>query len=786
MEAFMLSIILSTVIMSVVLPNSVEIETIEAGQQAVVDISSGSGWVRILEDEYVCLSLSVTDGIQLKAFDVNGDILCQSESGSDMILSAFADYWFYVQLIRADGYLSSSARIDVEEVFSSELSPATRVEGTLGRNVMARTYTYSPGSAGRWTFRLEGTGGTDLDLEVYGPNMSLWGSSMSLEGFETVTVPVLAGEEVTAVVSRYGKTGSGEYEFSVEPSGQFPEFDPWGMSESITPGEIHRYLIPEHESSFFLDLAILTRGADIDLMIRDESGEYLMGSQSYSSIETLLLDPTGNDVVADVILFDTGENDIVSYEMYTREPGSLSNTIPVKEVVNIGSGSNLPVGFSSIHGGLYRISANFEKTRDGDVKVFRGAGEPAVTFATSRGNEEFLLYVSEGETVWIDPFFADTETSGYATVRITGADAIEMEGEYSGVISRDVPAEYFTVHADPETILDIALTGEDREVDLDLFVTGPDMDLIAEGWLSNVDAAGDEAVEVYAEESSEYGITVYLYDRDGETPFNLEVNRIERTNLAGPSPEPEIWAISAGISGYSSSADILNRASMDAVEMYYFLIEEQGVEPDHVILLVDALATSEEFMGGISSLLRSAGPEDKVIIFYSGHGDQSHPGSGGSEEPDSANEYLCLYDDDISDDRMASLIDSLAVSPVFLFFDACFSGGFVNDFSEGSNVLILTAAREDLSVSERILTPILLQGSRGDADSNGNGYVSALELMTYIDEKLQLICPECDAELSENTYVCPDCGAVLKGDNAVPRPQQGMFLIEDIELWKVR
>ena len=135
---------------------------------------------------------------------------------------------------------------------------------------------------------------------------------------------------------------------------------------------------------------------------------------------------------------------------------------------------------------------------------------------------------------------------------------------------------------------------------------------------------------------------------------------------------------------------------------------------------------------------------------------------------------------------MASLIDSLAVSPVFLFFDACFSGGFVNDFSAGSNVLILTAAREDLSVSERILTPILLQGSRGDADSNGNGYVSALELMTYIDEKLQLICPECDAELSENTYVCPDCGAVLKGDNAVPRPQQGMFLIEDIELWKVR
>jgi len=786
MEAYMLSILLSSVILSVALPNSTEIKTISAGQQATVNVSSGEGWVRILEDDYVCLRLSVPDGIKLKAFDENGDILCQSESGSDMILSAFADYWFYVQLVCVDGYSSISAEIDVEEVSPTELFPDDDVEGALGRNMMAETFTFTPDSPGRWTFRLEGTGGTDIDLEVYGTNMSLWGSSMSLGGFETVTVSVLPGEEVTVVVIRYGKSGSGEYMFSVEPSGRFPEFDPSGLTESITPDEIHRYLIPGHESSFFLDLAILSSGADIDLIIRDASGEYLMGSESYASIETLLLPPTRNDVVADVILFDTGENETVSYEMYTREPGPFFNIIPVKEVMNIDSGSNLPVGFSPIQGGLFRISANFEKTRDGDVRVFREAGEPAVTFATSRGNEEFLLYVSRGDTVWVDPFFSDMQTTGYATVRIARADAIEVEGEYSGVISKDLQAEFFTAHAESETILDIGLTGEDREVDLDLFVTGPDFDLIAEGWLSNVDAAGDEAVEVYVEDSAEYGITVYLYDRRGQTPFRLEVNRIERTALAEPSPSEEIWAISAGISGYSSSADILNRASMDAVEMYNFLIEDQGVEPDHVILLVDAMATSEEFLSGISSLLSSAGPEDKVVVFYSGHGDQSYPGSGGSEEPDSANEYLCLYDDEISDDQIASLVDSLAVSPVFFFFDACHSGGFVNDFSTGSNVLILTAAREDMSVSERILTPILLQGSRGDADSNGNGYVSGLELMTYIDDKLQLICPECDAELTENTYVCPECGAVLKGDNAVPRPQQGMFLNEDVELWKIR
>ena len=301
-----------------------------------------------------------------------------------------------------------------------------------------------------------------------------------------------------------------------------------------------------------------------------------------------------------------------------------------------------------------------------------------------------------------------------------------------------------------------------------------------------MDAAGDEAVEVYAEEDAEYGITVYLYDRDGETAYSLRVNRIGRTELASPSPLPETWALCAGISGYPSSADVLNRASMDAVEFYDFLTGDQGVPADHVILLVDAMSTAEEFTTGMARLLERAGREDRVVVFYSGHGDRSHPGSGGPEEADSANEYLCLYDDDVSDDQVAAMVDSLASAPVFLFFDACHSGGFVNDFAPGSQVMVLTAAREDLSVSERILTPILLRGSRGDADSDGNGYVSALELMDYIDERLQLICPECDSELTSNMTVCPQCGAILKGDDAVPRPEQGMFLTDDVELWRVR
>ncbi|MBD3276810.1 MAG: hypothetical protein GF388_00770, partial [Candidatus Aegiribacteria sp.] len=363
------------------------------------------------------------------------------------------------------------------------------------------------------------------------------------------------------------------------------------------------------------------------------------------------------------------------------------------------------------------------------------------------------------------------------------ADAAEVHGSFSGNISENSPTALFVTHAEAETILDIGLSGADREVDLDMFVSGPGVDLVAEGWLSNTDAAGDEAIEVYANKSADYGITVYLYDREGETSYSLETEGIERVPLAEPSPDPETWAVVAGISGYSDAADILNRASMDAVEVYDFLVDEQSVPENHVVLLVDALATEDNFVQSVVSVLKKAGEEDRIVVFYSGHGVQSYPGSGGPEEEDSANEYICLYDNDVSDDRIAALVDSLAEAPVFLFLDACHSGGFTNDFDAGDDVLVLTAAREDLSVSERILTPILLRGSRGDADGDGNGYVSGLELMEYVDLQLQLICPECDAELEPGTLVCPECGAVLKGDNAVPRPQQGNFLVEDVPLW---
>lgn len=137
----------------------------------------------------------------------------------------------------------------------------------------------------------------------------------------------------------------------------------------------------------------------------------------------------------------------------------------------------------------------------------------------------------------------------------------------------------------------------------------------------------------------------------------------------------------------------------------------------------------------------------------------------------------------MTDDDLVELVSASHAGEVLLFLDACHSGGFVNDFEAFDNVLLLTAAAENNSVSERILTPILLNGSRGAADENGDGLITALELMVYVSGRLGRICPVCDFEVPEGATVCPECGEKLKGHNAIQEPEQGLFLDGQSVLW---
>lgn len=765
----------------VVLPDPGDIPTLTAGESAIITRGGdGYGWVRILEDDYICLLISTDSPAHLAVYDDSGDLLVATSPGEDALVSAFSDYWFNV---RVDPGGSDQLTLYVDEEPATTLGSSGPTEGVLSISRMARAYTFVPSSRGRWQIALTGEGTTDLDLEVYGPRMNIWTAGYSGDGNEKVLFNALSAETLTVVVSRYNKSGSGEYILEASRVGDFRRLDgTWtGLLES--DNAIQRVLIAPRPEPAFLHLSCGEPGADIDLLVMDGNGEKLWSASSYSADEALLLRAGNEDIVAQVVAWDFADADRLRFSL-SVEPLTVTGMESASSVVQH-VGEDPPIGFTPGNEGFFVVEAIFDKFRDGEVSLFRNSGEPSIVFSTERGDERFLAWIGEGDTVWLYPYFQETDRAGACTLSISPISPPNVDGFVSGVIGGDVHEAFYTASVTDDAILVIRLEGDERETDLDMLVSGENYDLTAEGWLSSVDDAGDESVALSALKGTVFGVTVYGYERDSEGGYSLTVQQIPRTPLNEGSGDMETWALLAGISGYMASVDVLSRASMDALDFYTFLTVDQEIPSDHVILLVDAMATADAFRSSLRELLSRAGPEDRVIVFFSGHGTQYEPGSGGAEELDSANECICLYDEDIEDDWLAEVISEQASAPVLLFVDACNSGGLVNDFTPGSNVLILTAAREDRSVSERVLTPILLEGCRGGADRDQDGVVSASELTDYVDERLQRICPDCDVELVSGSAMCPDCGAVLKGENRVPRPEQGMFLSEDLQLWLV-
>lgn len=766
MDPFVLAAILGGV-----LPPASEVPLMLSGESRSVVLENGSAWVRILEQDYVFLRISSDPAASLTAYDESGEALAASEHGG-LLLSAFADYWFFVEITGTPG---STVEISVSDKAPVPMGSSFVQSGSVSANEMSEAFSFVPPREGTWRFELDGTSATDLDLDVYGTGMDLWAGGYSTEGDETAQVCAMPSDTLVVVVSRYNKAGDGAFSLTATRTGAFPTLSGTRTGTLDGSNYVARFRVAASDLRRMLDLGSSSESGDIDLALYGIDGEYLAGSSTYSCQEALLLPGGGAGYIAEVRAYDFGESDRIRYEISETDGLEAVRGERLDTLVTLSSGRSFVVGITPPSDCMLEIDAIFEKTRDGDFTVFRSDGPPVVSLTTERGDERLALWVEGGDTLWVSPGFAGNVDATDCRLTISPSRPSVLSGTVRGQLDPSAPVAFFQARSEAGAVLSIRLRGAERETDFDLFVSGPGLDRMAQGWVSSADAAGDEEISFHTDEAATYVVTVYTYERNGEGPFSISTEIIPDEPLAAPGGPGETWAVIAGISGYPSAADVLDRASMDALDFYRFLVTGQGVDPDHIILLVDATATAGAFRSAVGEALSAAGEGDLLYVFFSGHGGQDVTGSGGSEEADGTDETICLYDEDISDDWLAGTLSGNAAR-VVLLADACHSGGMVNDFGEDSNVLVLTAAREDLSVSERILTPILLDGAGGEADDDGNGLVTAGELADYVDERLQLVCPVCDATIDPRTAVCPDCGSVLKGENRVPRPEQGVFV----------
>ena len=218
----------------------------------------------------------------------------------------------------------------------------------------------------------------------------------------------------------------------------------------------------------------------------------------------------------------------------------------------------------------------------------------------------------------------------------------------------------------------------------------------------------------------------------------------------------ESWALIIGINKYEN-VNRLNFAVNDANVIKKLLIEKYGFPEKNIRFLTDKQATKNNIMAAFNEILLTAGDQDRVVVFYAGHGDTYKLPGGGDMG------YLIPVDGYASKEKifltsipMSSIeqISTMSAAKHILFLvDACYGGLTLNTRSLGKEQTpeylekmtkqkgrqVITAGGKDEQVMEKAewghsaFTKSLISGLENDlADTNYDGIISGEELGTYI------------------------------------------------------
>lgn len=218
---------------------------------------------------------------------------------------------------------------------------------------------------------------------------------------------------------------------------------------------------------------------------------------------------------------------------------------------------------------------------------------------------------------------------------------------------------------------------------------------------------------------------------------------------------PKTYAIVVGVSEYSklSNSSQLNFADDDALMMVDYLRTWDNIE---IQLFTNGNATNKDLIGSkIAKALNIAKANDKVIIYFSGHGDINNLDNDG---------YLLLSNVDKPTDVEYTFSDALPIKhiksrvrkasernvQVYLIFDACKSG-FANEETQVSNVLqraengvlMLSSKSNQLSeehadIEHGVFTYYLVNGMKGLADFDNNSLIEKNELEKYVYDNIKI------------------------------------------------
>lgn len=206
------------------------------------------------------------------------------------------------------------------------------------------------------------------------------------------------------------------------------------------------------------------------------------------------------------------------------------------------------------------------------------------------------------------------------------------------------------------------------------------------------------------------------------------------------------YAVVVGISNYqkfqSTSGD-LRYASRDAQLFYNYLTKAKNelVPKENIILLTDEMATKDNILSAMA-IFSKAEPQDRVIFYFSGHG------NSGVFLPYESSGFKPLLTHKEVKQRFRESRSELKLC----IADACKSGTIqIQNFPTGegihqgsnSNVIVFLSSlanqlsAEYVKLGQGVFTFYLLKALNGEADSNLDKQISALELYKYVSLKVR-------------------------------------------------
>jgi formylglycine-generating enzyme required for sulfatase activity len=224
-------------------------------------------------------------------------------------------------------------------------------------------------------------------------------------------------------------------------------------------------------------------------------------------------------------------------------------------------------------------------------------------------------------------------------------------------------------------------------------------------------------------------------------------------SAGGQTGPGESWAVLIGINRYQHPRIPKLRAAVNDAQAVERALLAQGFRHDRILALTDEKATKaaiERLLG--DQLRQQVGPNDRLLVFFAGHGKTDQLRSGEEEG------YLIPVDGDpaqlfstaISMTALRQISDRLNAKHILYIVDACYSGYAIYNRSISEDLLeemvkkpaiqILTAGRQQDEAQERaghgVFTEVLVRGLSGEAFTPGKSWLALEELGLWMKQRV--------------------------------------------------